>query len=95
MKDNLLKAESALKNKRMRTTQVILVILLAVKGSSQGKAKSSGFFVGRIPPSALNTDYYSIQYPELDSRMKPNDAMILCEAGQFLAADIIVGSNTK
>ena len=91
MEDNLLLKQNLL-HERMRKTQVILVILLAVKGSSQGKAKSSGFFVGRIPPSTLNSDYYSIQYPELNSRMKPNDAMILCEAGQF-AAD--TGSNTK
>ena len=57
----------------------IIFMLVICNVSALKKPKEHGFLTGRIKldPSSV------LEYPELNGRWKPNDAVNLCEAGEY------------
>ena len=58
-------------------------MLVICNVSALKKPKEHGFLTGRIKldPSSV------LEYPELNGRWKPNDAVNLCEAGEYNSQD--------
>ena len=58
-------------------------MLVICNVSALKKPKEHGFLTGRIKldPSSV------LEYPELNGRWKPNDAVNLCEAGEYNLQD--------
>ena len=74
---SITKSQYLLKHLNMEIKCIIFMLVIC-NVSALKKSKEHGFLTGRIrlDPSSV------LEYPELNGRWKPNDAVNLCEAGE-------------